>query len=186
MNKADDDVMTVLLAEFKEQKAEQRDRIRWRDGLVHASVVIEVVLAGAVFGGKGPPVLLLVLPLVGFLLGQNYLANDIKIVEIRRDIKTRIAPTLKSMLAESQYAEKLLGWESSLSERRSLRKVASQLIGHLVAFAVLPAGGVLWFAALPAHVTGPQAVLAAVGLLLLVFLSAELVLASGIRPARYF
>jgi hypothetical protein len=180
---ADEAALTVLLAEYKEAKAEQRDRIRWRDSLVYAAPVALFLAFGAVASGKAPATLLLATPLIGYMLGHGFIDNDVKISAIRRDIRNRIAPSVRGMLADAPTARGLFGWEDEVSPRR-VHRTLLRLAANLVAFMALPFAGPVWYAT-QHGLAGGQAAIVAVELVGLLLLASEFVRYSGLRVARY-
>lgn len=140
----------VLLAEYKELKAEQRGRIAERDRLMYTTLVATSAVIYAAFQIHDPNVLLGI-PALAIVLGWNYLQGDEKIVGLRRYFYAELAPLLEAATGWQPGDPRLLGWERPSNGKRPLRR-ASRLMVHLSLF-VFPAAGALgawWWLAGPA------------------------------------
>ncbi len=166
-----DVLFDVLVAEYKELKAEQRDRMGLRDGLVYAALGSQAAVVATILAGKAGSELLLALPAVAFVLGMVRLAAADKTAEIRRYIRGPVRQNVVALLGDVPFTP--FGWESHPSPRRAARRLG-QLVSDLVVFVAVPAGGLTHLIALPAPMAG-LAVAAAVGdLILLVLLAVEI------------
>jgi hypothetical protein len=132
----------VALAEYGELKAEQRDRIKARDGYMYTTLAAVFIVAGA-SAQAHLPVLLLALTPVCAVLSWARLRNDLRVTALRdyfRDVTARL-------LADP--ATPVLAWESRPRQRTHKWL---QLGADLVTF-VLP-GIVGYTVVLVAHPTG--------------------------------
>ena len=89
---------TTLLAEYSQLKAEQTQRIAFRDNLLRSALIT----IGGVFtiGGnvKFGHEIFLIIPWLTFILGWVYLINDEKISSIGYYIKTTLSKQLETTL----------------------------------------------------------------------------------------
>jgi hypothetical protein len=124
--------MDVRLAEYKELKAEQRERIKTRDGLIYTTLLAQAGVLYTTLAGRGGPVLLLALPVLGFVLGWRYLADDRKITEIK-------------LYLRAQHADgaPLFPWERVVTPDIRSRKLI-QLVADLLVFVLIPLVGLGW------------------------------------------
>ncbi len=163
--------MDVQLAEYKELKAEQRDRMGLRDGLVYATLGSQAAVVATILAGKAGPELLLALPVVAFVLGMIRLAAADKTAEIRRYVRGPVRQNVTSLLGDVPFTP--FRWESHPSPRRATRR-AGQLLSDLVAFVGLPAGGLAHLISLPTPMSALGATAAIVDLTFLVLLATEI------------
>ncbi|MEP1765537.1 MAG: hypothetical protein ABJJ53_02615 [Sulfitobacter sp.] len=126
------------LAEFAEVKAEQRDRIKFRDGLFYAAFAAYGGLGGYALLPASPVDAWIILAFVASLLGHLYLENEVKISGIRDFLK-------------AQYPNELV-WEAQIEKEawRRLRKRIQAII-DVIAF-----GGVSVFCTQIAWSSGLQ------------------------------
>lgn len=97
---------TFITLEYDKLKAEQIDRIGRRDNLLYGNLT---ATAAAVFGAmQAGRTLLLAVPVVGIVLGWNYVTNDRIITDIARYLRTVLAAAAAA--AADQAAP--LAWES--------------------------------------------------------------------------
>lgn len=137
----------VLLAEYEQLKAEQRGRIRVRDGLLYTTLA---AMAAAVVGAMQARSngLLLVLPPVVVVLGWTYLVNDEKVQHVGRYLRDVLIPQMTALLSPQVS---VFGWETAhrVDSGRRLR-VVGWLVADLLVFCAAP------LAALVAYwATGP-------------------------------
>lgn len=118
----------LITLEYTTLKAEQLSRIGIRDNLVYATLAtIGAVIFGAAKLDSALP--LLALPLAVTVLGWTYLANDRKISEIGRYVRTYVTPRIETLAPGS----KPFAWESL---HRASRNKTGQLLIDLGAFCV--------------------------------------------------
>jgi hypothetical protein len=125
-------VKEILLAEYEALKAEQKARIVVRDRLMYAALATTTAI---VVGTDGRTGLVLLLPPVCVVLGWTYVANDEKISNIGRYLRTELRGRLAT--AAKTTPAQLLGWE--LAHRTGLNRTTMksiQLGADLIMFVV--------------------------------------------------
>ncbi len=130
MSTETDTMLAAHLAEYEKLKDEQADRIGRRDGLVYASLTAAAAAGFAALQAHYPGALLAV-PLVGFLLGWTYLANDVLITQQGDYIRDQLGPCVTGLTG----GPAAFGWEHNRHDdtRRRQRKCI-QLAVDLGAF----------------------------------------------------
>jgi hypothetical protein len=125
----------ALLAEYESMKAEQRSRIGFRDNLLYATFALMLFVAAK--ADRENTQLLLLLPVMLFVLGWTYLANDEKITAKGRYIRKVIAPRLAKNEERPETA--VFGWEAyhCAGPRRVGRK-RMQLLVDLTTYCFMP------------------------------------------------
>lgn len=125
----------VILTEYKELKAEQRQRIATRDNLLYATLTAIGLVVAASLRANSPASLLLLLPPVATTLGWTFVRNDRMVTEIGRYMRDVLTARLELLSG----AGGLLGWEREPRRRHrvSVRK-ASNLIVELGLFLGAP------------------------------------------------
>jgi hypothetical protein len=137
----------VLLAEYEQLKAEQRARIRVRDGLLYTTLAaMAAAVVGAIQARSNG--LLLVLPPVVVVLGWTYLVNDEKVQHVGRYLRDVLIPQMTAVLS-SQVS--VFGWETAhrVDSGRQLRKIG-WLVADVLVFCAAPLVALVAF-----WVTGP-------------------------------
>ena len=129
----------VTLAEYKQIKGEQDSRIKTRDNLLYAVIVA----TGAVLAGSHSPREWLLVPVVAFILGWNYLVNDSMISFIGRYFREH--PGLPGLRWEHDHH----------TDRRMAERKLIQLFADLITFPGTGSGFLVAFWLEP----GPQPVL---------------------------
>lgn len=165
--------LDLLLAEYKELKAEQRDRMTLRDGMTAGAIGAQAATVAAIASGKVGPLLLLALPPVAFALGWVRLSTAAKVAKIRRYVRGPLRGDATRLVGPTEFVP--FGWETYPSSRRTSRR-AARLVADLVVFIAGPAVAV---AAALSLASGPPVVLAS-----LVPLDAALLAFLGVEIAR--
>lgn len=154
--------LELLLTEYRELKAEQRDRIESRDGLIYTTLAVSAAAVAAVTQTH-LPLLLLTLPPACVLLGWTYLAKDRMITAIGRYIRDELRGQLHDVAGPA------LGWETDHADdtRRVQRKriQAGMDLGTFCAPGVAAVVACLVWAFTPLAVVLGAAELAAVAML---------------------
>lgn len=137
---------------YEKDKDEQHDRIARRDHHVYLVGGLVLAAGAGALQARHAGVLLGV-PLLSLLLGWVYLANDDKVTDIGRCVRTEQKPAAEAVL---EYVRQTLtaagvaavlpsppafGWETFRDPRRGLRKV-TQLAADLLTFCVTPLAAV--------------------------------------------
>jgi hypothetical protein len=136
----------ILLAEYEELKAEQRERIKARDHLTYATLAaVAAAVAGAV--QTRTHALLLGVPVVCAVLGWTRLTIDEKVSAIGRYLREDLGPRLAT-----EAGAPVLGWETvHRGGTAHRRRKQAQLAADLATFVAPAAGGSLAALALPVH-----------------------------------
>jgi hypothetical protein len=164
----------VHLAEYKELKSEQRERIKARDNFVYLMLTVAAAI-GFAASAHVPlqyPTLLLV-PLASFILGWTHLMNDWKVSEIGRYLRGDLTATLQRCAGTE---DTVLGWERANrgSTRRRHRKVM-QVVVDLVVFCGSGAAAIFTYCAVNPTMPVIFIVVACGEAVALVVLAAEIV-----------
>jgi hypothetical protein len=124
------DPVEIVMAEYRALKDEQSKRAGTRDGLPYVALGSGLAAAGA--AAKFGPLILLALPAECVVMGWSFLANDRKVSELGRYIRTTLVPYLKDRLPAGAP---VFGWEDfhRQSACRRSQKVW-QLLVDLTAF----------------------------------------------------
>lgn len=171
-------LFSIYLSEYEQLKAEQGQRIGFRDNLLY----VTLGLFGAVFSyAVSDPkhaYALLVLPWVSFIMGWTYIMNDEKISTLGTYIRQQLEPQIKQLIQISN--RDLFGWEyGHLNTKwRNQRKIF-QLFVNLLTFCLsgLAALAVFWFKAAPLSLLMQSLIVT--GCILLLILAIWLVLYAG-------
>lgn len=166
--------LDLLLAEYRELKAEQRDRMGLRDGMTAGAIGVQAAAVAATASGKVGPLLLLALPPVAFALGWVRLSTAAKVAKIRRYVRGPLRHDA-TRLAGLEFTP--FGWETYPSSRRTSRR-AAQLVSDLVVFVAGPAAAVVTSLSLT---SGGLAGLAVLDGALLTFLGVEIARRADLR-----
>ncbi|MEM9217356.1 MAG: hypothetical protein AAGD25_23840 [Cyanobacteria bacterium P01_F01_bin.150] len=131
---SDDSTLNILLAEYSSLKAEQAQRIGFRDNLLYVTLG---VLGGIVSFAVSKPAhsyALLVIPWVCLILGWTYVVNDEKISAIGRYIRYKLVNKIQAHTGYSDL-ETLLGWEiAHRDDKHRKRRKFYQLIVDEITF----------------------------------------------------
>ncbi len=165
------------LSEYEKLKEEQADRIGRRDHLVYASLTAAAAAGFAALQVHYPAALLTV-PVVGFLLGWTYLANDVLVSQIGDYIRNQLGPCV----TELSGGPAAFGWERDRHDdgRRRQRKHI-QLGVDLAAF-VGPGAAALALGATLGPIAWWAVAIGAADVAVLTVLAWQIVIYS--RPAR--
>lgn len=124
--------LQARLAEYTELKAEQRDRIAFRDHLVYLMLAVMGVVLAFGFENELRQHTALVIPWVGLVLTWRYVLADMKISAIGTYIRDTLAPAL---------GPEVFGWERRHGTEPLYRQQkAVQVLTDLGLFALLPYG----------------------------------------------
>ena len=129
-----DSTLTILLAEYNCLKAEQTQRIGFRDNLLYVTLgVFGAIVSFAVSDSSHYPALLVV-PWVCLILGWTYVVNDEKISAIGRYIRYKLVDKVKEHTSYTDL-ETLLGWEiAHRNDKHRKRRKIQQLIVDEITF----------------------------------------------------
>jgi hypothetical protein len=179
-----DSTLEVLLAEYNCLKAEQAQRIGFRDNLLYVTLGVFGAVVSFAVSDASNYYALLVIPWVCLILGWTYVVNDEKISSIGRYIRYKLVDKVKEHTGYGDL-ETLFGWEiAHRSDRHRMRRKIQQLIVDEITFVAsgIIALGAFWFLAAnpPVGVT----ILSWVELLLLIALGVETYIYADLGEGR--
>jgi hypothetical protein len=125
-------ILKVWMAEYDKLKAEQTQRIGFRDNLLYVTLGLFGVIIPAAISNPTNYYALLVIPWVCLILGWTYLINDEKISAIGRYIRLTLVEKIKDKTGYTDL-ESLFGWEIAhrSDPRRSRRKIEQLIIDEI-------------------------------------------------------
>jgi hypothetical protein len=128
----EDITLKIWLAEYDKLKAEQTQRIGFRDNLLYVTLGLFGVIIPTAISSPTNYHALLVIPWVSLILGWTYLINDEKISAISRYIRLTLVEKIKQKTGQADI-ESLFGWEIAhrSDPRRSRRKIEQLAIDEL-------------------------------------------------------
>lgn len=184
--------LEILRVDFADLRAEQRDRMSRRDNQVY--VALAVSGGAAAFGlTSGPQVAMLAalaVPLAIYALGLLVVSDDRRVSEIDDCIRLELAPAIEVELARLHPAllpeERLAilpwyrGWRKQFAGR-ARRKVLRLLMMLLVFSGAGLAGPMLYWLLVP---LGLLHGVAALGMVLMALLTAEIVVSAEVLPTK--
>ena len=179
-----DSTLEVLLAEYNCLKAEQAQRIGFRDNLLYVTLGVFGAVVSFAVSDPSNYYALLVIPWVCLILGWTYVVNDEKISSIGRYIRYKLVDKVKEHTGYGDL-ETLFGWEiAHRSDRHRMRRKIQQLVVDEITFVAsgMIALGAFWFLAAnpPVGVT----ILSWVELLLLIALGVETFIYADLGEGR--
>lgn len=129
---SEDPILKVWLSEYDKLKAEQTQRIGFRDNLLYVTLGLYGVVVPTAIANSANYYALLVIPWICLVLGWTYLVNDEKISAIGRYIRLTLVEQVKAKTGYTDV-DSLFGWELShrSDERRGRRKVEQLVIDEL-------------------------------------------------------
>jgi hypothetical protein len=128
-----DPVLDVFLTEYERLKAEQTQRIGFRDNLLYVTLITLGGVLSFALSNPNHVYAVLVIPWACTVLGWQYVVNDEKISAIGRYIRSDLAD---NVIAKTHWNEKdaLFGWEVVAhrnDERRIRRKLRQWIVDEL-------------------------------------------------------
>lgn len=131
-------LLSVYLQEYDKLKAEQIQRIGFRDNLLYVTLGVFGAVLSFALDKPDRSYALLVLPWVCLVLGWTYLVNDEKVSALGRYIRLELVPKVgKEMQISDTDALSVLGWEiAHRSDARRKRRKIEQLIIDEITFVV--------------------------------------------------
>jgi hypothetical protein len=132
----EDPMLKVWLAEYDKLKAEQTQRVGFRDNLLYVTLGLFGLIIPMAVANAANYYALLVIPWVCLILGWTYLVNDEKITAIGRYIRLTLVEKVKAKTGHAEV-ESLFGWEiAHRSDPRRGRRKIEQLIVDEITFVV--------------------------------------------------
>ncbi len=180
----EDPMLKVWLAEYDKLKAEQTQRIGFRDNLLYVTLGLFGVIIPTAIANAANYSALLVIPWVCLILGWTYLVNDEKITAIGRYIRLTLVEKVKAKIGHAEV-ESLFGWEiAHRSDARRSRRKIEQLIIDEITFVLSGIIALTTFFLLVPKAALALYVLGGVEFLLLLVLGGEIVLYADLAKGR--
>ncbi|MEL7353943.1 MAG: hypothetical protein AAF171_02335 [Cyanobacteria bacterium P01_A01_bin.116] len=180
----EDLVLNVWLAEYDKLKAEQSQRIGFRDNLLYVTLGVFGGVASFAVSKEANYYAFLILPWTCLILGWTYLVNDEKISAIGRYIRLTLVDKIKE---RSDYSDlnSLFGWEIAhrSDPRRSRRKI-EQLIIDEITFVVSGIVALVAFWGLVSDISIAVYILSGIEFFLLLVLGWEIVVYADLARGR--
>lgn len=180
----EDPMLKVWLMEYDKLKAEQIQRIGFRDNLLYTTLGIFGAIVSFAVSNTANAYALLVIPWVCLVLGWTYLVNDEKITAIGRYIRLTLVEKVKDKLAYPEV-ESLFGWEIAhrSDDRRGRRKIQQLVIDELTFVVSGLIALISFWVAVPGAAWGVQ-LLGVVELILLLLLGWEIMVYADLAKGR--
>ncbi|MEG4285534.1 hypothetical protein QUB68_20595 [Microcoleus sp. A006_D1] len=180
----EDLMLKVWLLEYDKLKAEQTQRIGFRDNLLYVTLGLFGTIVSFAASNSANYYAFLLLPWASLILGWTYLINDEKISAIGRYIRLTLVEKVKQKIGYADV-ESLFGWEiAHRSDPRRSRRKMEQLIVDELTFVVSGIIALMSFwvlvpgAALAIHIMG------GFELLLLLILGWEIIVYADLAKGR--
>ena len=168
-----DRLLDSLFIEYERLKAEQVQRIGFRDNLLYANLLAIGGIVSFAVGDQSRSYAILVIPWVCIVLGWTYVVNDEKISAIGDYIRIHLAKRMGQHVA-GNYDEPLFGWEIfHRTDKRRLRRKLQQLVVDQLTFVASGLLAIVVFYATGA-VTVPLSILCWTEALLIIYLGYEI------------
>jgi hypothetical protein len=180
----EDPILKVWLMEYDKLKAEQTQRIGFRDNLLYVTLGVFGTVTSFAVSSSANYYAFLVLPWVCLILGWTYLVNDQKISAIGRYIRLTLVEKVKEKTGCTDV-ESIFGSEIAhrSDSRRSRRKI-EQLIIDEITFVVSGIIALTAFWVLVPNAALALHILSGLELLLLLVLGWEIVVYTDLAKGR--
>jgi hypothetical protein len=180
----EDPILKIWLVEYDKLKAEQTQRIGFRDNLLYVTLGLFGVIITITTANPTNYYALLVIPWVCLILGWTYLINDEKISAIGRYIRLTLVEKVKEKTGHADV-ESLFGWEiAHRSDRRRGRRKIEQLVVDQITFVVSGVIALITFFLLVPTIALPIYLLGGVEILLLFVLGWEIIVYADLAKGR--
>jgi uncharacterized membrane protein len=175
----EDLTLKIWLLEYDKLKAEQTQRIGFRDNLLYVTLgLLGVIIPTALTTPNNNPALLTI-PWFTLILGWTYLINDQKITAIGHYIRHTLTDKIKT---KNPDLDSLFGWEINhrSDPRRSRRKI-EQLIIDQITFILSGITALITFFLLTPKPAPGHYILGTIELILLLILATEITLYADLK-----
>jgi hypothetical protein len=180
----EDPLLKVWLAEYDKLKAEQTQRIGFRDNLLYVTLGLFGIIVPTAISNATNYYALLVIPWICLILGWTYLINDEKITAIGRYIRLTLVEKVKEKISHTDV-ESLFGWEiAHRSDLRRGRRKIEQLIIDQITFVLSGIIALITFFLLVPNTVLPIYLLGGFELLLLLVLGWEIIVYADLAKGR--
>lgn len=125
----------ILLEEYRTLKAEQGNRIGFRDNLLYVTLGLFGAISSFALSNKDSYSALLVIPWVCVIMGWTYIVNDEKISAIGRYVRSKSEKRISALIGGAADDQKLFGWEiDHRTDPRRISRKYLQLFVDLLTF----------------------------------------------------
>ncbi len=181
---SEDPILKIWLLEYDKLKAEQTQRIGFRDNLLYVTLGLFGVILPFALSSPSNYRALLVIPWVSLILGWTYLINDEKISAIGRYIRLTLTEKIKTKTNHAEI-ESLFGWEiAHRSDTRRSRRKIEQLVVDQITFVVSGIAAVIIFWMLVPTASLVLKGLAIAEILFLLILAYEIIIYADLAKGR--
>ena len=179
-----DQILEIFLKEYEQLKAEQTQRIGFRDNLLYVTLGVFGAVVSFALSNPSHYYALLVIPWVCLILGWTYVVNDEKISAIGRYIRHKLVDKVKKQTGYTDL-ETLFGWEiAHRDDKHRRRRKIQQLIVDEITFVVSGAIALAAFWYLVPKPPIDALILAGIELLLLIGLGIETFIYADLAKGR--
>ncbi len=180
----EDPMLKVWLTEYEKLKAEQTQRIGFRDNLLYVTLGLFGVITPTAISNAANYTALLVIPWICLILGWTYLINDEKISAIGRYIRFTLVDKVKDKTGYTDV-ESLFGWEiAHRSDLRRTRRKLEQLVIDELTFVISGIVTLIAFWILVPQAALALTILGIVELILLLVLGWEIIVYADLAKGR--
>jgi hypothetical protein len=179
-------LLGVYLQEYDKLKAEQTQRIGFRDNLLYVTLGVFGAVLSFALDKPDRAHVLLVLPWTCLVLGWTYLVNDEQISALGRYIRLELVPRVGQELQVSDTETlSILGWEiAHRSDTRRKRRKIEQLIIDEITFVFSGIAGLIAFWVLAPPSSLMIQILYFTELALLLVLAAEILIYADLAKGK--
>jgi len=180
----EDPMLQVWLAEYDKLKAEQTQRIGFRDNLLYVTLGLFGLIIPTSISTPANYYALLVIPWLCLILGRTSLINDEKISAIGCYIRLTLVEKVKEKTGHADV-ESLFGWEiAHRSDRHRSRRKIEQLVVDQITFIVSGIIALIAFFLLVPKTGLPIYLLGGFEFLLLLVLGWEIIVYADLAKGR--
>jgi hypothetical protein len=180
----EDMTLKVWVMEYDKLKAEQTQRIGFRDNLLYVTLTLFGGIISLSVSNTANYYALLVIPWICVILGWTYLVNDEKISAIGRYIRYTLTDKIKERIGQSD-TDVLLGWEvAHRSDPRRGRRKIEQLIIDEITFVISGIAALTAFGILVPNISPIVLVLVGFEIVLLLILGCEIFTYADLKKGR--
>lgn len=168
--------LQILMEEYRTLKAEQANRIGFRDNLLYVTLGLFGAIASFALSSDENVPAFLVIPWVCIVMGWTYIVNDEKISAIGRYIRSALETRFAKLIGGAADDQPMFGWE--IEHRTDSRRVSRkylQLLVDLLTFVFSGLVALLLFWASPSSPSPLSMVLSVIELVLLIGLGIKII-----------
>ena len=168
--------LQILLEEYRTIKAEQGNRIGFRDNLLYVTLGLFGAISSFALSNDDNNPAFLVIPWVCIVMGWTYIVNDEKISAVGRYIRSTLEKRISGLIGGAADAQHLFGWEiDHRSDPRRISRKYLQLLVDLLTFVFSGLVALLLFWVSPSSPSPLSMVLSVIELVLLIGLGIKII-----------